>query len=88
MVCADARIVLIAAVRASWDMVRIAFTRAKVMQKRIRYTFYFALRFALRYAGRCLCNFILFFAASIRFFVRIFVSSYKTYQKHTAMKKS
>ena len=68
MVCADARIVLIAAVRASWDMVRIAFTRAKVMQKRIRYTFYFALRFALRYAGRCLCNFILFFAASIRFF--------------------
>lgn len=51
MVCADARIVLIAAVRASWDMVRIAFTRAKVMQKRIRYTFYFALRFALSYAG-------------------------------------
>lgn len=88
MVCADAHIALIAAVRVSWDMVRIAFTRAKVMQKRIRYTFYFALRFALRYAGRYLCNFILFFAASIRFFVRIFVSSYKTYQKHTAMKKS
>lgn len=73
MVCADARIVLIAAVRASWDMVRIAFTRAKVMQKRIRYTFYFALRFALSYAGRYLCNFILFFAASIRF---LFAYSY------------
>ena len=65
MVCADARIVLIAAVRASWDMVRIAFTRAKVMQKRIRYTFYFALRFAYYF----FCRLDSFFCSHIRIFV-------------------
>ena len=69
MVCADARIALIAAVRASWDMVQIAFTRAKVMQKRIRYTFYFALRFALSYAGEVFVQFHIIFCRLDLFFL-------------------